>query len=131
MARTDGERQKRLHDLLMEEKRRLWNELRAELFGKTGEELHSQHDIPRDIGEQGILDLLEDTGLAVADIRRERLTLMEEAIKRLEAGTYGVCEECGEKIDEARLKVNPYANCCIGCQRQRDTASAAPRKPTL
>lgn len=118
MAQRDRERQKRLHDLLMEEKRRLWNELRGELFDKLGEGLHTQYDIPQDIGEQGILDLLEDTGLAVVDIRREQLTRMEEALMRLEAGSYGICEVCGKKIDEARLPAAPYVNCCVRCQEK-------------
>jgi DnaK suppressor protein len=131
MERRDLERIRQMHDLLMEEKRRLWNELRSELFEKLGEELHSQYDIPRDIGEQGILDLLEDTGLAVADIRRDELTRLEEALKRLEAGSYGICESCGRKIDEARLRVVPYVTCCIRCQQQRDEAAAVARKATL
>jgi len=131
MVLKDRERQKRLHNLLMEEKRRLWNELRAELFEKLGEGLHTQYDIPQDIGEQGILDLLEDTGLAVVDIRREQLTRMEEALMRLEAGNYGICEACGKKIDEARLQVAPYVNCCVACQEQREEASFTPRGATL
>lgn len=131
MILKDRERQKRLYDLLMEEKRRLWNELRTELFEKLGEGLHTQYDIPQDIGEQGILDLLEDTGLAVVDIRREQLTRMEEALMRLEAGSYGICEACGKKIDEARLHVAPYVNCCIRCQEQREGLTVAPRGVTL
>jgi DnaK suppressor protein len=131
MVLKDRERQTRLHNLLMEEKRRLWNELRAELFEKLGEGLHTQYDIPQDIGEQGILDLLEDTGLAVVDIRREQLTRMEEALMRLEAGNYGICEACGKKIDEARLQVAPYVNCCVACQEQREEASFTPRGATL
>jgi DnaK suppressor protein len=127
----EQERVRQMRDLLMEEKRRLWKELRSELFEKLGEELHSQYDIPRDIGEQGILDLLEDTGLAVADMRREELTRMEEALKRLEAGNYGICESCGRKIDEARLGVAPYVTCCVKCQKQREEAAAVARKATL
>lgn len=131
MAEKAQERQERLRNLLMEEKRRLWRELRAELFEKVGEDLHTQYDIPQDIGEQGILDLLEDTGLALVDMRREQLTRMEEALMRLEAGKYGICEACGKKIDEARLHVAPYVNCCTKCQEQREEAAATPRGATL
>jgi DnaK suppressor protein len=120
MLKGDGTRQTRLYDLLVEEKRRLWNELRFELFNTLGENLNKQYDIPLDIGERSVLDLLEDTGLTVADIRIEKLTLMDNALLKLENGSYGICDECGKDIDEARLNVFPYAACCAVCQQQRE-----------
>jgi DnaK suppressor protein len=120
-------RQLRLKALMADTKRRLWGELREELFRTLGEGLHTQYDIPQDIGEQGILDLLEDTGLAVADIHREELSRLDDALRRLEAGKYGICEECGEEIDEARLQVVPYAVCCAECQERRDSPVHIPK----
>ena len=120
MPQVDKERQGWIRELLREEKRRLWSEVRAELFAGLGEELHTQYDLPRDIGDQGILDLLDDTGLAVVDIRRQQLTQLEEALGKLEAGRYGRCEDCGKKIDDARLRVAPYAPCCLSCQAKRE-----------
>jgi DnaK suppressor protein len=120
MPKTDKERQGWLRELLLEEKRRLWSEVRAELFEQLGEELHTQYDLPRDIGDQGILDLLDDTGLAIVDIRRQQLTQLEEALSKLEAGRYGRCEDCGKKIDDARLRVTLYAACCVPCQAKRE-----------
>lgn len=120
MLQTDASRQAILHSLLVEEKRRLWNELRVELFDTLGEGLHGQYEIPQDIGERGILDLLEDTGLVVAEMRRKQLTQMEEALIKLEQGSFGICEDCGNRIDEARLHVAPYVICCVGCQQLRE-----------
>jgi RNA polymerase-binding transcription factor len=70
MTGSIQERRARLHHQLMDEKRRLWNEVRLELFGTLGEGLHTQYEIPQDVGEQGLMDLLSDVGLAVSDIRR-------------------------------------------------------------
>ena len=126
MARLSEERQARLKEFLLAEKRRLWAELRQELFEKLGEGLHSQYDVAQDLGEQGLIDLLEDTGLAVADIRRQELTKMDEALRKLAAGRYGICEECGEEIDVARLRVNPYASCCVRCQQRREGPAYGP-----
>lgn len=120
MSQEGDTRQARLQALLSGEKSRLWNELWIELFDRTGSDLHKQYDIPQDIGDRGILDLLEDTGLAIADVRREQLTRMEEALSRLKDGSYGICEDCGKAIDEARLQVAPYSPCCIGCQKRRE-----------
>jgi len=125
MTQIGGKRVARLHARLTEEKMRLWDELRVELFETLGEGLHSQYDIPQDVGEKGIIDLLEDTGLAVADIHKEELLRIEEALRRLASGSYGFCEDCGEPIDEARLHVAPYAPCCVKCQRHREGPSVA------
>jgi DnaK suppressor protein len=113
-------------NLLAEQKRKLWAELREELFAETGEALHTQYDIPQDIGEMSILDLLSDAGLAVADIRRAQLTNLEEALRRLEMGTYGKCEGCGERIDLQRLKLVPFTAFCLECQKQEEGPSRPP-----
>lgn len=113
-------------NLLAEQKRRLWAELREDLFTQIGQELHSQYDIPQDIGEQSILDMLADQGLAVADIRRSQLTQLEEAQRRLEMGTYGTCEGCGEVIDLQRLRLVPFTAYCVECQKKQEGPSKGP-----
>ncbi|MCM2357181.1 MAG: TraR/DksA family transcriptional regulator [Geobacteraceae bacterium] len=126
MPAKSKERQAKLRALLVETKRRLWNELRDELFRKTGEELHSQFELAQDPADMGLIGLLEDTGLAVADIRRQELTRMDEATNKLERGTYGLCEECGVEIDEKRLAVAPLVLCCLDCQKRREGPSYPP-----
>lgn len=111
--------------ILLEEKRRLWNELRAELF-RDQEKLHTQFDIPQDVGDMGMMDLLADTGLAVTGILREKLSRMDEAERKLADGTYGICEDCGDEIDEERLRVQPYAVCCVPCQEKREGPAYPP-----
>lgn len=113
-------------NLLAEHKRRLWAELKEEIFSRTGEELATQYDIPQDPGERSILDQLSDAGLAVADIRRQQLTQLEEAQKKLEAGTYGRCDGCGEPIGMERLKLMPFTAYCIDCQREREIPAKPP-----
>ncbi|HIE06280.1 MAG TPA: hypothetical protein EYP58_05710 [bacterium (Candidatus Stahlbacteria)] len=46
-----------------------------------------------------------------------------EALKRIENGTYGRCEECGKSISEARLEIIPYTRYCVDCQDKRDSRS--------
>ena len=45
------------------------------------------------------------------------LESIEEALARIENGTYGTCERCGKQIAEERLEAIPYATRCIDCQR--------------
>ncbi|HEX6387685.1 MAG TPA: TraR/DksA C4-type zinc finger protein [Anaerolineae bacterium] len=55
---------------------------------------------------------------ALLAMEREQLTQIEQALTRLDAGTYGTCVSCGEAIAPGRLEVLPYAVLCIGCQAQ-------------
>jgi DnaK suppressor protein len=115
-----------MRDLLIEQKRRLWAELTEDIFNQTGEQLASQYDIPQDPGEKSLLDALSDAGLAIADVRRIQLTQLDEAQRRLEMGTYGKCEQCGEPIGIQRLRVMPFTAYCVDCQREQEGPSKPP-----
>lgn len=58
----------------------------------------------------------QERNLALLGNLRRTLELVEAALKRLELGTYGFCEVCGEPIDRARLEALPYAAQCVRCQ---------------
>lgn len=55
---------------------------------------------------------------------RQELELIEAALVRLDAGTYGVCIECEEAINPMRLKALPFAALCISCARAQEEAQA-------
>ncbi len=48
------------------------------------------------------------------------LKQVNAALRRFEAGTYGLCVECNKPIDTARLKAIPYADLCMDCQLKRE-----------
>ncbi|MDO8427189.1 MAG: TraR/DksA C4-type zinc finger protein [Deltaproteobacteria bacterium] len=126
MLVNNSVREKRLKKTLLDRKRKMWNDLRDELFRKLGKEYNTQFDNPHDIEELAIIDMLEDTGIAVVDIRREELEQMDTALRKLDDGTYGACGDCGEEIEEERLKVMPFAEYCLRCQAGKEF-----KKPTL
>jgi DnaK suppressor protein len=47
---------------------------------------------------------------------KEKLLAINEALEKLKESTYGICEECGDKIGSGRLKVMPLAKYCVSCQ---------------
>ncbi len=57
-------------------------------------------------------------GLASND--RELLVRIEKALKRIESGTFGLCEECKEPISSARLEAIPYVSHCLKCQEKNE-----------
>ena len=48
------------------------------------------------------------------------LRAIEEALGRIDRGTYGVCRDCGEPIAEARLRAIPWARVCITCKEKQN-----------
>ena len=49
-----------------------------------------------------------------------RLAEIEDALRRLDAGTYGLCEHCGSEITAARLEAIPHVRFCLPCQKRHD-----------
>jgi DnaK suppressor protein len=58
--------------------------------------------------------------LALTHNARELLAQNERALARIEAGTYGVCESCGEPIGKARLQAFPRATLCVACKQREE-----------
>ena len=56
---------------------------------------------------------------ALAGTLTDTLQEIEDALAKLDAGTYGVCEDCGDAISEARLEAKPAARLCINCASKR------------
>lgn len=71
-----------------------------------------------DLGDLGDLNLMNSLNISFADRYTTILKGLDNALERVEEGTYGLCEECGEKIDKRRLEVVPFALYCVACQRK-------------
>ena len=100
------------------------------LAAQCGEEA-GLHRPLNDVTGGVITGIPEDTDLAQALSDRETTDLlvhlldqnreqMERALERLREGAYGVCEGCGRRIPEARLKYQPAATRCVDCQAHWD-----------
>ena len=58
--------------------------------------------------------------LNLADNEQKVIHRIDEAIEKIDAGSFGICEVCGKKIAKARLKVVPYAELCVPCQEKQE-----------
>ncbi len=56
--------------------------------------------------------------LRIRDRERKLINKIRMSLKKIEEGTFGICEECGEKISEERLKVRPFTSQCINCKTE-------------
>lgn len=58
--------------------------------------------------------------LAMTHNARELLTQTEQALERIEQGSYGTCQSCGEPIGKARLQAQPRAVLCVACKQREE-----------
>jgi len=58
--------------------------------------------------------------LGLASNERKLLYELEDAVKKIEDGTFGICEECKSLITRTRLKAVPYARLCVKCQEKQE-----------
>ncbi len=72
---------------------------------------HSTH-----MADQGTDNFDRELALNLASSRQESLYDIEDAIRRVDDGTYGACESCGGAIERPRLKALPFAKKCMACQ---------------
>ncbi len=107
---------KKFEDKLLSERARLTGNIR------TIEDA-SRHDLGRDnssdlssYAESGTDNFELETSLNIASGASDWLGNVEDALKRLQAGTYGVCEMCHQEIPMKRLEVFPSARHCVACQ---------------
>ena len=59
---------------------------------------------------------------------KEKLHAINEALEKIREGSYGICEECGDKIGPGRLKVMPLAKYCVSCQSKLEKEISLLRK---
>lgn len=99
-------------------------ELRAEIEEKDSELAEQLSDAVSgagdDVTDTSAKAYQREHDLALAYNTRESLVQSERAIERINAGTYGECESCGQAIGKARLQAFPRATQCLGCKQREE-----------
>ncbi len=73
-----------------------------------------------DDADTGTKNITREHELALAANAREMLDQFERALQRLDAGTYGLCENCGKPIGKARMQAFPRATLCVECKQKQE-----------
>jgi len=82
-------------------------------------ELSTADQHPAELGSETFERELELTTLSIVE---GELKEIDDALRRLDHGSYGICEECGKPIDEARLEAVPWARYCVVDQARIEQA---------
>lgn len=88
------------------------------------------------ITQSEIGDLIDQAGderdrelsLLLSSRDKEKLMAINEALEKIKEGTYGTCEECGDRIGPGRLKVLPLARYCVACQAKLEKEMSLQRR---
>jgi DnaK suppressor protein len=64
----------------------------------------------------------------LSDREREKLQAIEEALERIDDGTYGMCDSCESEIAPGRLEAMPFSRLCVSCQTEREKEAKQQRR---
>jgi DnaK suppressor protein len=75
---------------------------------------------PTDLAELGTGNFDQDLTLSLLGSEKDAIEQIDGALKRIEEGRFGQCEECGVKIPKPRLEAIPYAALCVKCASEEE-----------
>jgi DnaK suppressor protein len=95
-------------------------EKREEIIG----EVQHIHASSQEMGQDGIQDMADEASnlytkqilMSLSENQRKALREVDEALDRMEEGTYGTCDSCGNPVGLKRLHIKPFAKYCVQCQ---------------
>jgi RNA polymerase-binding protein DksA len=106
--------------MLLDERDRLRKEIEAieddMSYSETRSGQSELADYDQHPADAGTDTFEKEKDVAVADSWRDIVGRIDEALDKIERGTYGTCDRCGREISEARLKAVPHAIYCVECQ---------------
>jgi RNA polymerase-binding protein DksA len=113
---------KKLRAALLERRRQLVGDvagLEDEALRAGEEEVSVDH-----MADHGSESYEKDQTIGHIERESAELKRIDQALKRIEAGSYGICEQCGKPIKKTRLRAMPSAGLCLACQTELEENSA-------
>lgn len=116
----NSDRYEELCTMLEERRREIVGAMQEKMRDVRAEGNAAPRQDVRDEAESSAADFQDDIEFALLQMKAETLQRIEEALARLEDGSYGCCDECGEDIAERRLRALPFAVRCRDCEERRE-----------
>ena len=115
---------------LIERREAIVREAKDEIAKYISGENRQLVDTALDDGDWAVVDISEDINLRRLAAHRKALHDIDESLRKIHEGSYGICEECGEEIGEKRLKILPAATLCVICQGNKEQLEAIEKDVT-
>ena len=122
------ERYAELKRILEDRRREILAEVQEKMRDVRAEGASGEGAGVLDAAETSEADIQDDIELALIQMKSETRHKIEEALTRLDEGTYGNCFECGDEISERRLRALPFAVRCKDCEEARELAERRQRQ---
>jgi len=107
---------KRFKDLLVEERRSLIAKANKTL---AEDAVLDVNELPDEI-DQASAEYQQSFTFRLRDREKYYLSKIDKALQKIEAGEFGMCEECGEEISIKRLEARPVTTLCIRCKEEQE-----------
>ena len=126
LKETPKEREERQHRrdvlqrMLLGKRQEIMREIEGNLGQSLTEDQQRRLESARDVGDQALMDLDRELGISLMEMRNRKRQAIDEALTRLNEGTYGICAECGIEVSEKRLEAVPFAKLCVQCQSRQE-----------
>lgn len=112
-------RQESLRQMLVAKRQEVMNDIRGKIgHSLTDDQMRRLEGM--DSGDQAMMDLERELGISLSEMRNRQRQMIDDALLRVEEGSYGICAECGVEISEKRLAAVPFAKLCVDCQTQAE-----------
>lgn len=100
---------------------------REAILNEAGEVLTHRGDIAAfpDVSDQASAEIDQNFSMRIRDRERKLLKKIDEALERMDAATYGTCQQCGGDIPYKRLKARPVTTLCINCKTLQEQEEQA------
>ena len=126
-GQMNRDRYSELKRILEERRREIMDQVQGKIRDVRSEGANNPNSGVLDAAETSEADIQDDIEFALIQMKSETLNKIEEALHRLEEGTFGYCFECGEEISEKRLRALPFAVRCKDCEEARENVQQRER----
>jgi RNA polymerase-binding protein DksA len=113
----------RFRKILLQEREVLekqYRDLEEGNLNSSQSEASGEMPFEEDYAASGTTTFERERDLSLSENVKDILKRVNEALERIDNGTFGVCQMCSQPIPEERLKALPYANLCISCKQKEE-----------
>jgi DnaK suppressor protein len=126
---SGNERNISLKTMLLERRQTLTREIDELIARHRSDQLLQREQSVADTGDRSLQDSTGEQQISILEVRNRMRNQIDEALRRLEDGTYGTCEDCTREINPERLKAMPFARRCVECQQKAEVIEQIEKGP--